>query len=167
MTDVIEGVERYAENPLDLVERLVLANQWPVDRAGEEELAVYVEGNWSRYHLWFTWREAQGVMQFCCIFDLNVQDHQYAGVCALLALINERLGLGHFEYSVDDKIVMFRYAMLLDSGIGTTSRQVEDLLEIALSESERYFPAFMFMLWGGMNARKAFDSVMLETLGEA
>ena len=167
MPGLVDSIELAPANPLDIVERFVTANEWPADRSGNDELATYVEGHWNRYHLWFTWREDRGVMQFSCAFDLRVPDHRLSDACALLTLVNERLWLGHFDYSVEGGFVMFRYALLLGAGARATPRQVEDLVEVALNESERCFPAFMFMLWGGKTADDALASAMLETVGEA
>ena len=167
MPGLVDSIELAPANPLDIVERFVTANEWPADRSGNDELATYVEGHWNRYHLWFTWLEDRGVMQFSCAFDLRVPDHRLSDACALLTLVNERLWLGHFDYSAEGGFVMFRYALLLGAGARATPRQVEDLVEVALNESERCFPAFMFMLWGGKTADDALASAMLETVGEA
>ncbi len=167
MTSLIDPVEFAPTNPLDIVEQFMVANEWPADRSGDEELAAYVEGHWNRYHLWFTWREDQGVMQFSCAFDLRVPDHRLSDARALLTLVNERLWLGHFDYSAEGGFAMFRHALLLGADAPATPRQVEDLIDVALNESERYFPAFMFMLWGGKTADDALASAMLETVGEA
>ena len=48
-----------------------------------------------------------------------------------------------------------------DSNEGIQSR-VE-----SLDSSERYFPAFQFVVWAGKSAREAMDSSMLETSGRA
>ena len=40
-------------NPLDIIEQIVTANEWPFDRHADDELNVGVEGSWTRYHLWF------------------------------------------------------------------------------------------------------------------
>jgi hypothetical protein len=44
---------------------------------------------------------------------------------------------------------------------------LEDLVDIALNECERFFPAFQFVLWGGKSPREALDAAMLEPVGEA
>ncbi len=167
MAVLIDPAEIASANPLDVVEQFVAANEWPADRSGDEELAACVDGHWNRYHLWFTWREDHGVMQFCCAFDLRVPAHRLSDARALLALVNERMWLGHFDYSAEGGILMFRHALLLGAGARATPRQVEDLIEVALNESERYFPAFMFMLWGGKTVDDALASAMLDTVGEA
>ena len=35
---------------------------------------------------------------------------------------------------------------------GASAEQIEDLVEIALSECERFYPAFQLVVWGGKNA---------------
>ena len=50
---------------------------------------------------------------------------------------------------------------------GLAVEQLEDLMDIAVGECDRFFPAFQFVLWGGRSAQDALDSAMLETVGEA
>jgi hypothetical protein len=45
--------------------------------------------------------------------------------------------------------------------------QVEDLVDIALSECERFYPAFQFVIWGGKTASEAVSAAILDTVGEA
>jgi hypothetical protein len=41
------------------------------------------------------------------------------------------------------------------------------MVDIAITECERFFPAFQFLLWGGKSATEALQAAMLETVGEA
>jgi hypothetical protein len=50
---------------------------------------------------------------------------------------------------------------------GASVEQLEDLVDIALSESERYYPAFQLVVWGGRTPLQAIDTALLETVGEA
>ena len=85
----------------------------------------------------------------------------------LLALANERLWLGHFDLAAGDTSPAFRYAVLL-RGIGTaSSEQVEDLVDIAVSECERFYPAFQLVIWGGKPPEEAMATAMIEPVGEA
>ena len=38
-------------NPLDLLEELVMANEWPYERASDNELVVETSGCWCDYKL--------------------------------------------------------------------------------------------------------------------
>jgi len=44
---------------------------------------------------------------------------------------------------------------------------MEDLVEIALKECEKFYPAIHFMLWGNKSPKDAVASAMLETKGQA
>ena len=85
----------------------------------------------------------------------------------LLVLLNERLMLGHFDLWGKEGMLLFRQALLLRGSDGATAEQVEDMIEIALSESERYFPAIQFVLWGGKSPEEAIAAARLDTVGEA
>ena len=50
---------------------------------------------------------------------------------------------------------------------GVSVEQMEDLVEVALGESERFFPAFQFVIWGGKTAEEAVASSLLDVQGEA
>jgi hypothetical protein len=97
---------------------------------------------------------------------MKVPSHRIGDTCVLLAHINERMWLGHFDLCADEGILMFRQALMLGSSSATAS-QIEELLEVALLECERVFPAFMFLIWGGKNPAEALETAMLETYGEA
>ena len=154
-------------NPLDVIEELVAANEWPFERSAEEELVVEIGGRWCDYRLYFVWEENLSALQFSCQFDMKVPLPRRQAVQDLLAQINSRLWLGHFDSSNDEQTPMFRQTMLLRGSKGVTTEQVEDLVEIALDEAERYYPAFQFVIWGGKSANEAVTAAILETVGEA
>ncbi|MBI5165193.1 MAG: YbjN domain-containing protein [Magnetospirillum sp.] len=154
-------------NPLDLVEQIVTANDWAFDRRSDEELAVEVPGKWCNYSLYFAWREDMGAMHFTCAFDMKVPGPKRLVICELLAMVNEKLWLGHFGLWEEEGAPMFRHTSLLRGAIGFTHEQVEDLVDIAVSECERFYPAFQFVIWGGKSAREAVAASLLETVGEA
>lgn len=162
LSDLIE-----AGNPLDVVEEIVSANQWPFDRQGDEELSVTVAGSWCDYHLGFSFSPFQGGLQLACAYDMRVPVRRRADVYTLLAHVNERVWLGHFDLWSEDAIPMFRHAVLTRGGSLPSSSQMESLIEIAISECERFYPAFQFVIWGGKTPAEAIAAAMLETVGEA
>ena len=44
---------------------------------------------------------------------------------------------------------------------------IQELVDVALDECDRYYPAFQFVLWGGRRADEAISAALLETVGEA
>ena len=154
-------------NPLDLIERIVSSHEWPFDRYTRDEMNVGVEGCWSRYHLWFAWRDKQQTLQFSCAFDLKVPQDKLVDTHSLLAVMNEQLWLGHFDVWPDEGMLMFRHTLLFGGGMKATPEQIEQLVDIALRECERFYPAVHFMMWGGKSPNEAIAAAMLETEGEA
>ena len=152
---------------LDVVERMAASNNWPFERAGEDEIALHVTGRWTNYQISFTWMGDIEALHLACAFDMKVPDQRLAEVQALVALINEQLWIGHFDVWTQNGVVMFRHALMLAGGVAASDRQCEALFGSALDSCERYFPAFQFVIWAGKSARESMDSAMFETSGEA
>ena len=146
-----------AGNPIDIVEEIVLANEWPHDRANDEEMVVEITGRWCDYRLLFVWQEEISAMHFSCSFDMKVPKARRPAVWELLAIVNEKMWL----------LPMFRHAVLLRGALGASVEQLEDLVDMALTECERFYPAFQLVIWGGKTPEEAVTSAMIEPMGEA
>lgn len=156
-----------ASNPIDLVEEIVLANEWRHDRSSDEELHVEIPGRWCDYRLLFLWQREMSALHFSCGFEMKVPRPRRGSVYELLATVNERLWLGHFDLAPDDQSPSFRHGVLLRGAPGASVEQIEDLVEISVTECERFYPAFQFVVWGGKNAEEAIASAMIDPVGEA
>lgn len=167
MTSVHTETSSPPINPIDLIEEIVLANEWPHDRASDEEIVVEVGGRWCDYRLLFVWQEEISALHFSCGFDMKVPRNRRSAVYELLALVNEKLWLGHFDIASDDSSPAFRYAVLLRGAAGASVEQIEDLVDIALSECERFYPAFQLVIWGGKTPEEAITGAMIDPVGEA
>ena len=166
LTAAYQDDEPFA-NPVDLVEQIVTANDWAFDRRNDEELAAEIPGKWCNYSLYFAWREDMGAMHFTCAFDMKVPAAKRSPICELLAMVNEKLWLGHFGLWDEEGVPMFRHTSLLRGGVSLSPEQVEDLVDLAVTECERFYPAFQFVIWGGKSAAEAVASSLLDTVGEA
>ena len=51
MTIASIGLETAAHNPLDILEELVSANEWPFDRSSRDEMVVEATGRWCDYRM--------------------------------------------------------------------------------------------------------------------
>jgi hypothetical protein len=156
-----------AANPLDMMEQIVAANEWEFDRRSDSEMAAEAPGQWCDYGLFFNWSHEISVMHFTCAFDLKVPEKQRAALYELLALANEKLWLGHFGLEGEEGMPVFRHAVLLRGTTGASAESLEDLVDIALTECERFFPAFQFVLWAGKSPAEALAAAMLDCVGEA
>ena len=156
-----------AANPLDILEQIVVANDWAFERRTAEEMAAQAPGRWCDYGLYFNWSHEISAMHFTCAFDLKVPEKQRGVLYELLALANEKLWIGHFGLETEDGMPVFRHSVLLRGAPGASAESLEDMIDIAITECERFFPAFQFVLWGGKPPAEALAAAMLECVGEA
>src|SRR5271154_127573 len=126
-------VTSHTGNPIDLIEEIVVANDWAHDRASEEEMIVEISGRWCDYRLYFLWQEELSALHFSCGFDMKVPKRRRGPLYELLALANERLWLGHFDLTPRATSPALPYAILLRGVGGASSEQGEELVDIALS----------------------------------
>jgi len=156
-----------AIHPLDVVERVVTANEWMFDRRSDQEMAAQVPGHWCDYSLYFAWNDEVGALHFTCAFDMRVPGEKREAINQLVAMVNERIWLGHFGMWEEEGLPMYRHALPLRGTTGPTAEQLEDLLDNAVFECERFYPAFQFVIWGGKSPRDALAAAMVETVGQA
>jgi hypothetical protein len=154
-------------NPVDVIEQFAERNDWVFDRSTDDEITISMPGAYADYHVSFTWLEELHGLHLACAFDFRVNERRRGEILELLARINERLWLGHFDLWASAGILMFRQTLLLGKDGDVNPAQVETLIKTAVETSERYFPAFQFVVWAGKNAQEALDGVILETAGEA
>ena len=167
MRELIENIETRPGNPLDIIEQYAIDNEWPFERASEEELTAGLSGGWCDYHLWFLWRDDIQALQFSCAYDVKIPGARRGELFTLLSRINDSLPFGHYNLWKDDGVLMFRHTLLLRGTPGVCAEQLEDLLNTAVAENERYFPALQYVLWGGKTPDEAVELAMLETAGMA
>lgn len=153
-------------NPIDVIEQLASGKEWAFDRRSDEEMAVEVPGQWCDYGLYFAWSEELRVLHFSCAFEMRVPTRQRGAIFELLSRLNERLWIGHFALWHDEGLPMYRHTVQV-SDPGANSRIFEELMDIAVAECERFYPAFQFVIWGGKTAPQAIEAAMLDVAGEA
>ncbi len=154
-------------NPLDLLEEMAAAHDWVFDRTADEELVTQIAGRWGNYSLHFAWSHDNSALQVFCGVDLRVPRHRRGAVNDLLLQANTRMWLGHFDLPEDDDMPIFRHTVPLRGIRGASVEQLEDLIEGAVNECERYHPAFQYVVWGGKSASEAIAAALLDTQGEA
>ncbi len=155
-------------HPIDIAEKVVASNGWRFERSRDDEMAAEVNGTWCDFSLHFAWSKEICAMHFTCAFDMRIPKASQRRVHELLAIINERMWLGHFCIWDKEGLPMFRHAILLRGAPGGASiGQIEDLVDIAVSECERYYPAFQFVIWGGKKPSEALEAAIIEPVGEA
>ena len=92
-------------DPLDAVEQAVIAEQYPYDRDENGEIHLTASGAWRDHQIWFAWRPDLEALHICGSLDLKVPANRFRDVCELVARLNEKLWLGHFDiWAEDDRL---------------------------------------------------------------
>ncbi len=167
MPDVNLSFATKSADPIDIIEQFSDTNDWLSDRRNGEEISIQAPGRWCDYSLHFAWNKDLGAMHFTCAFDMRIPKQKRLPIHELLVLANEKLWLGHFGIWEEEMLPMFRHVLLARGTQGPTSEQIHDLVETALSECERFYPAFQYVVWGGKSAPEAVAASMIDICGEA
>jgi len=154
-------------DPLEVVERVLNAENLTFDRTDDGDLAFALAGDWKDYELWFAWRPEADCLQLCLALDLQSTKAQRSSACELISLVNQRIWLGHFEVWSEDGEVVFRHALGLPPGERPTPAQAASMIDAAIEAADRFYPAFDFLLKSGKTPDEAMAACLFETIGQA
>ncbi len=153
-------------DPLDVVEHVLAAENLPFDRTEDGDLAFSLAGDWKDYELWFAWRPEGDCLQLCLSMDLTVSTEMRVAAQELIAQVNPRVWLGHFELWEDGEVI-FRHGMALMTGEQPSLAQAAAMIDVAVEGADRFYPAFDFLVQGSKSPAEAIAACMFETVGEA
>ena len=153
--------------PVDMLAALFEARGWTHEIVSADEISCEIQGAWANYQLRAIWRTEDNVLQLLCLPDIRVTEAKCRAAHELLALVNEQLWLGHFDVWSQGGMLVYRHGLLLgDEGLLSLS-QAQGLVETAVDECDRFYPAFQFVLWGDKSPKDALESAMVDAAGEA
>ncbi len=152
--------------PIDMLVAMFEARGWPCMSSGDE-MSGEIQGSWAKYQVKGIWRAEDNVLQILCLPDIRVAKDKLSQAHELVSLINEQMWLGHFDIWSSGSVLLYRHGSILgDDGL-LTVRQAQALIEVAVDECDRFYPAFQFVLWGDKTPRNALDAAMVDAAGEA
>ena len=153
--------------PVDMLAALFDARGWQCEIVAEDELVGEVQGSWAKYQLRAIWRDQDKVLQFLCLPDIKIQSGKKQSAYELLSLVNEQMWLGHFDIWSNGDVLLYRHGVLLGDDGTLSLTQAQSLVENAIDECDRFYPAFQFVLWGDKSPRGALEAAMVDAAGEA
>ena len=159
--------EDFALNPIDIVEDVIHDKKWSFSRSDDYELVAEIASQWCQYRLYFTWSEQIRAISFTVTFDIKFPQSKYESAHELLALINEKLWIGHFDITKKNGIPAYRHTVLSLPENEMLQHQLEDLVDIAIYECEKYYPAFQLVLFDDSLPSNALSVSTLHTIGSA
>jgi len=159
--------ENFVLNPIDIVEDVIHGKKWSFSRSDDYELVAEITSQWCQYRLYFTWSEQIRAISFTVTFDIKFPQSKYRSAHELLALINEKLWIGHFDITKKNGIPAYRHTVLSLPENEMLQHQLEDLVDIAIYECEKYYPAFQLVLFEDSLPSNALSVSTFDTIGSA
>ena len=160
-------IENLPLNPIDIVEEVIYEKKWSFSRADEYELVADISSKWCQYRLYFTWSENIRAISFTITFDLKFPQNKIIKAYELIGLINEKLWLGHFDITSKNGIPAFRHTILSNADSDFLHKKLENLVDIAIYECEKYYPSFQQVLFDEIEPSESLLFTNFEVLGSA
>ncbi len=160
-------MENFTLNPIDVVEEVIYSKKWTFSRADDYELVAEIASKWCQYRLYFTWSEQIRAISLTVTFDLKFPYSKIKDAHELLALINEKLWIGHFDITSKNGIPAYRHTVLSFPEDEVLHHQLENLVDIAIYECEKFYPAFQLVLFEDSDPEKALTISTFDTIGAA
>ncbi|GHG99033.1 type III secretion system chaperone family protein [Pseudodonghicola xiamenensis] len=154
-------------HPIDIVENLAAYHDWDFDRIGDDQIAMAVEGQWRTYSITLAWSGYDETLRLVCTFEMEPPEDQLGRLYELLNLMNDQCWAGAFTYWPEQKLMVYRYGLVLAGGQVASPDQIDTMINAAVLSAERYYPAIQLLVWGGRSPREAMQAAIAEAYGRA
>ncbi|MEM7663018.1 MAG: YbjN domain-containing protein [Pseudomonadota bacterium] len=152
---------------VEAIEQALAHTDWDYERDESGGVQCIAATRWGEIGALFAVREEPAALHFSMTLDVKPQAAKQSVIGELILAINERLWLGHFDYWVDDHVILFRHTIPLGGRSAPSPTEVHAVMSAGLEAVERFVPAFNFVIWAGKSPAEALAAVMFETDGEA
>ena len=162
--------EQYLEediHPIDIVENLAAYHDWDFDRISDEQIAMAVEGQWRTYSITLAWSPFDETLRLVCTFEMDPPAEKLPVLYHLLNDVNDQCWTGAFTYCPEQKLMVYRYGLVLAGGQDASAQQIDTMINAAVSNAERYYPAVQLAVWGDQTPRQALQVAIAEAYGHA
>ena len=154
-------------HPIDIVESLAEQSDWEFERAGEDQIAMAIEGQWRIYSLNLNWSGYDDMLRMVCTFELTPPEERMDEMMTLINLANDRVWCGGFTLWPEHKTMAFRYGLTLAGGATATVEQIEAMVLTAVGYAEKFYPAFQLVGWSNQTPEQALSVAIDESYGTA
>ena len=150
-------------NPLDVFERIAIADHYDYERMDLFEINISLPGRWGTHDLAFRWNAAEERVQMFLILESRSPTGKTDEICRLMSLLNERLPAGHFDYWERNSSLVYRHTISLRGGAKLGIEQAMDTISSAISAADWGFPASQYVIWAGQTPEDALSSVFKDS----
>lgn len=154
-------------HPIDIVENVATQREWEFDRLADDQIAMVVEGQWRSYSLTLAWSAREEVLRLICTFDMDPPAARLPALYELLNLVNDQVWDGGFAFWSRQKLMVWRYGLVLSGDAVAGPEQIDQMIAAALEGCERFYPSFQLACWGDATPSAALDVALAEAYGRA
>jgi len=154
-------------HPIDIVENLATLHEWEFDRVADDQIAMAVEGQWRTYSLTLAWSAMDETLRLICTFEMEPPEDKLPGLYDVLNRTNDICWTGAFTYWQAQRLMVYRYGLMLSGGQIAGTEQVDVMIRAAVASAERFYPAFQMVAWGDNSPEQAMQVAIAEAYGRA
>lgn len=154
-------------HPIDIVETVAAHHSWDFDRMGDDQIAMAVEGQWRTYSLTLAWSGQDETLRLICTFEMDPPAARMPALLETVNLANDQVWSGAFTYWQAQRLMVWRYGLLLNGGQVAGTEQINQMISAAVTAAERYYPAFQLVSWGNDTPQSALKVAIAEAYGRA
>jgi hypothetical protein len=154
-------------HPIDIVEHLAEHHDWDFDRVADDQIAMAVEGQWRTYSITLAWSPHDETLRMICTFEMEPPQDRLPALYEVLNRTNDNCWAGAFSYWPEQRLMVYRYGLLLAGGQMAGPEQIDCMIASAVRAAERYYPAFQLVAWAGREPEEAMQVAIAEAYGRA
>jgi hypothetical protein len=163
--------EHYLEaddmHPIDLVEHIAEHHEWQFDRIHDDQIAMAVEGQWRTYSITLAWSGCDETLRLICTYDMEPPEGQMPAIYETLNTINDRCWVGSFTWWDAQKLMVYRYGLMLAGDQMAGADQIDTMIHAAVAACEQYYPAIQLVTWANRTPQEAVQIAIGGAYGRA
>ncbi|MEP4702720.1 MAG: YbjN domain-containing protein, partial [Parasphingorhabdus sp.] len=125
-------------HPIDIVEHIAEHHDWDFDRIGDDQIAMDVEGQWRTYSITLAWSGYDETLRMVCTFEMEPPEEKLSQLYELVNAMNDQCWAGAFTYWAEQKLMVYRYGLVLTGGQTASPDQIDTMINTAVTSAERY-----------------------------
>lgn len=154
-------------HPIDLVEHVAAYHDWEFDRIHDDQIAMSVEAQWRTYSITLAWSARDETLRLICTYEMEPPAGRMPELYEALNLINDMCWAGSFTWWGEQKMMVYRYGLVLSGDQAPTPEQVDTMIGAAVASCERFYPAIQLVTWAERAPSDAVQIAMAEAYGRA
>ncbi|MGL4414539.1 MAG: diacylglyceryl transferase [Roseinatronobacter sp.] len=154
-------------HPIDMVETLAEHHAWDFDRMNEDQIAMAVEGQWRTYSISLALAPRDNMLRLVCTFEMDPPEGAMPAIYETISRANDMVWSGAFSFWETQRLMVWRYGLLLAEDQPADMDQIERMITAALMAAERFYPAFQLVAWANHSPTAALEMALAEAVGRA